>query len=65
MMGRAFLAWRSYLGRSTLVPATPSPGVTCRSVVHSPCGSTCTAKRQAVLVDRARLAVAEIQVSRT
>ena len=35
------------------MPPTPRPGVTCRSVVHSPWGSTRTAERQAVLVDRA------------
>ena len=36
MLGRAFFAWRSYLGSATLVPPAPRPGVTCRSVVHSP-----------------------------
>ena len=42
----------------------PRPGVTCRSVVHSPCGST-WARNVRPCSSIAQAAVAEIHVSRT
>ena len=64
MFGRARLAPRSYLGVLPLAPAAPRPGVTWKSVVHSPWGSRCTLNVRPCS-STSHAVVAEIHVSRT
>ena len=61
MLGRACFACALVLRRATSCRRRRALGASRRrSVVHSPCGSTCDAERQAVLVERRTAAVAEI-----